>query len=383
MPMKAKIVYGSPCSGKTTYVRNNAGNSDFIFDYDRLLVATTDRVSHLADKHALHWLILDLRQKFVESAKSAGNVEVFWLVCSWNTSYIKALLEGVDSEEIFIEATKEECYRRLENDETRPDKDEWKLVIDEWFEKHSSNCEEVKAMAKFWNFLRDDAGERILRLDGAISETTWFGDEVTPKFFRDDLNAGDGDITVWLNSPGGDVFAATEIFNMLKEYGDNRGLVTVKIDSLAASAASIIAMAGDVIEISPVGMIMIHNPATIAAGDADEMKAAAKMLGEVKESIINAYGRTNLSREQLSRMMDAETWMNANKAVELRFADKIIGSENQPTDEQSAKIFSAMQVTNSVADAFKAKRDAEKKFATADKRVDAAQLRRRLELLKR
>ena len=238
-------------------------------------------------------------------------------------------------------------------------------------------------MAKFWNFLRDDAGERVLRLDGAISETTWFDDEVTPKIFRDDLNAGDGDITVWLNSPGGDVFAATEIFNMLKEYGDNRGFVTVKIDSLAASAASIIAMAGDAIEISPVGMIMIHNPATIAAGDADEMKAAAKMLGEVKETIINAYGRTNLPREQLSRMMDAETWMNANKAVELRFADKIIGSENQVTDEQSAKIFSTMQVTNSVADAFKAKRDAEKKLATADKRVDAAQLRRRLELLKR
>ena len=238
-------------------------------------------------------------------------------------------------------------------------------------------------MAKFWNFLRDDAGERILRLDGAISDTTWFDDEVTPKIFRDDLNAGDGDITVWLNSPGGDVFAATEIFNMLKEYGDNCGLVTVKIDSLAASAASIIAMAGDVIEISPVGMIMIHNPATIAAGDADEMKAAAKMLGEVKEAIINAYGRTKLSREQLSRMMDAETWMNANKAVELRFADKIIGSENQVTDEQSAKIFSTLQVTNSVADAFKAKRDAEKKLATAGKRVDAAQLRRRLELLKR
>ena len=238
-------------------------------------------------------------------------------------------------------------------------------------------------MAKFWNLIRNDAGERVLRLDGAISEYTWFGDEVTPQIFRGELDAGEGDITVWINSPGGDVFAADQIFNMLKEYGNNRGLVTVKIDSLAASAASIIAMAGDAIEISPVGMMMIHNPATITAGDADEMKAAAKMLDEVKESIINAYEqRTKLPRAQLSRMMDAETWMNANKAVELGFADKIIGSDNQAIDERPAASFSQRAVTNSVANAFKAKREAEKKIADADKRVDAAQFDKRLDLIK-
>ncbi len=244
-------------------------------------------------------------------------------------------------------------------------------------------------MNKFWNWVHDeDTGERVLRLDGVITDGDFFAElfgleAATPKYFRNELNSADGDITVRINSEGGDAFAAAAIYTMLKDYSGTKGRVTVKIDGLAASAASVVAMAGDVIEISPVGMIMIHNPATIAAGDADEMKAAAKMLGEVKEAIINAYGRTKLPREQLSRMMDAETWMNANKAVELRFADKIIGSENQVTDEQSAKIFSTLQVTNSVADAFKAKRDAEKKLATAGKRVDAAQLRRRLELLKR
>lgn len=117
-------------------------------------------------------------------------------------------------------------------------------------------------MNKFWNWLRDEAtGERILRLDGVISDSTWLGDEVTPQNFRDELNAGEGDVTVWLNSEGGDVFAAVEIYNMLKEY---RGRVTIKISALAASAASVIAMAGDEVQISVAGMIMIHNPETCA-----------------------------------------------------------------------------------------------------------------------
>ena len=142
--MKAKIVYGAPCSGKTTYVRDNAGNSDFVFDYDRLLCATTDRTMHIAEKHALHWLILDLRKVFVESAKSAGNVDVFWMVCTWSTDYIKGLFEGIDTEEIFIEATKKECYDRLDDDESRPDKAEWRLVIDKWFDEHSKGEAQVK-----------------------------------------------------------------------------------------------------------------------------------------------------------------------------------------------------------------------------------------------
>ena len=142
-------------------------------------------------------------------------------------------------------------------------------------------------------------------------------------------------------------------------------------------------MAGDVVEISRGGMMMIHNPATMAFGESDDMKAAAKMLDEVKESIINVYeAKTKLPRAQLSRMMDTTTWLNANKAVELGFADKIIGEENQPAAELTAQMFSPLKVTNSIADAFKAKREAEKKIANADNRVDAAQIDKRLELIK-
>ena len=158
-------------------------------------------------------------------------------------------------------------------------------------------------------------------LNGEISDETWYGDEVTPALFRDELNAGTGDITVWINSPGGDVFAAAQIYNMLMDYSGN---VTVKIDGLAASAASVIAMAGTTVLMSPVAMMMIHNPATIAIGDAGEMKKAIDMLSEVKESIMNAYEiKTNLSRARISHLMDAESWFNATKAVELGFADGI------------------------------------------------------------
>lgn len=187
-------------------------------------------------------------------------------------------------------------------------------------------------MKKFWNWknqapTENTPAERVLTLNGTIAEESWFDDDVTPQLFKDELNAGSGDITVWINSPGGDCVAAAQIYNMLTEYSGN---VTVKIDGIAASAASVIAMAGNTVLMSPVSMMMIHNPATIAWGDHTEMQKAIDMLDEVKESIINAYAiKTGLSRAKLSHLMDAETWMNSNKAMELGFVDGIIAREQQ------------------------------------------------------
>lgn len=193
---------------------------------------------------------------------------------------------------------------------------------------------------KFWNWkshktlnqANEEVAERVLELHGTIAEESWFDDDVTPQLFKDELNAGSGDITVWINSPGGDCVAAAQIYNMLTQY---KGNVTVKIDGIAASAASVIAMAGNTVLMSPVSMMMIHNPATVAFGDHAEMQKAIDMLAEVKESIINAYViKTGLSRAKLSHLMDAETWMDANKAVELGFADDIITrAETKPNTD--------------------------------------------------
>lgn len=142
--------------------------------------------------------------------------------------------------------------------------------------------------------------------------------------------SGSGNITVWINSPGGDCVAAAQIYNMLMDY---KGDVTVKIDGIAASAASVIAMAGTKVLVSPVSMLMIHNPMTVAFGNSEEMQKAIEMLSSVKDSIINAYEiKTGLSRAKLSHLMDAETWMDANKTVELGFADGIMSRADEAED---------------------------------------------------
>ena len=179
----------------------------------------------------------------------------------------------------------------------------------------------------FYRFLNKAESEPAeLVIDGPIDSEVWWGDEVTPKAFRNELNSKKGDLTVWINSPGGDCFAASQIYTMLKEY---KGKVTVKIDGIAASAASVIAMAGDEVLMAPTAMMMIHNPLTAVWGNKDDMEQAISVLEEVKESIINAYEiKTGLQRAHISRLMDEETWMNARKAMELKFADGMIGDSN-------------------------------------------------------
>ena len=193
-------------------------------------------------------------------------------------------------------------------------------------------------MAKFWNWLQNE--QRELTINGTIADESWWDDDVTPEMFRSELNQGNGDIVVWINSPGGDCFAASQIYTMLTEYP---GKVTIKIDGIAASAASVIAMAGDEVLMSPTALMMIHNPATMAFGNTDEMQKAIEMLNEVKESIINAYEKkTGLQRSHISRLMDAETWMNARKAIELKFADGTIGE----TETADAYAFEARTTEN-------------------------------------
>lgn len=207
---------------------------------------------------------------------------------------------------------------------------------------------------KFWNWARDadESGERILYFDGEISDETWWGDEITPAMFKSELFSDKGDITIWLNSPGGDCIAASQIYAMLMDYPHN---VTVKIDGIAASAASVIAMAGTKVLMAPTALMMVHNPLTIAIGDTDEMQKAISMLDEVKESIINAYQvKTNQSRAKISHWMDAETWMNANKAIELGFADGVL-EDSKRHQATPTYAFSRRAVTNSLLDKVKTK----------------------------
>lgn len=240
---------------------------------------------------------------------------------------------------------------------------------------------------QFWKWVKniepDPFGsDRTLYLSGEISDETWYGDEVTPEIFKDELNSGKGNITLWINSPGGDVFAAAQIYNMLMDYPYD---VTVKIDALAASAASVIAMAGTRVCMSPVAMLMIHNPMTIAIGDSEEMQKAIDMLSEVKESIMNAYEiKSGLSRNKISKLMDAETWMNAKEAKKLGFADEILFSDDSESDVNKDSeddgiemLFSRKAVTDSLLSRLIPKKPENPKEHT----VPVTELKKRLSLL--
>lgn len=235
---------------------------------------------------------------------------------------------------------------------------------------------------KFWKWKNEisgeDESERTLFLDGVIAEDSWFDDEVTPKIFKDELDSGNGNVTVWINSVGGDCMAAARIYNMLMEY---KG----KIDGIAASAASVIAMAGDEILMSPVSTMMIHNPLTVAWGNHNEMQKAIDMLNEVKESIINAYSvKTGLSRAKLSRLMETETWMNANKAVELGFVDGIIEREMTEDENTSDVIFSCRETQNILINKLTAKcKNTDEGTTTATKEHSVRDITKRLNYIKK
>ncbi|GHV27144.1 hypothetical protein FACS18948_4030 [Clostridia bacterium] len=210
----------------------------------------------------------------------------------------------------------------------------------------------MNELKRFWKWARDE-NERTLYIDGVIAAESWYGDEVSPVLFREKLFAADGDITVYLNSSGGDVIAASQIYTMLLEYPRN---VLIKIDGLAASAASVIAMAGTTVLMAAPAMMMIHEPMTIAIGDSEEMRKAINMLDEVKEGIISAYAlKTGMSRAKLARLMAQETWMNARKAIEWGFADGILDDPKHRQPDDTAYSFSRRAVTNSLLDKLRPK----------------------------
>lgn len=177
---------------------------------------------------------------------------------------------------------------------------------------------------KFWQF-KGEAGTSIgeLMLYGDISEYSWWGDEVTPKQFKEDLDAlGDiSELKIYINSGGGDVFAGQAIHSMLKRHSATK---TVYIDGLAASIASVIAMAGDKIIMPKNAMMMIHKCWTIAAGNADDMRKMADDMDKIDESIIATYvEKTGLEADDIIELMTDETWMTAQDALDYGFADEI------------------------------------------------------------
>lgn len=181
-----------------------------------------------------------------------------------------------------------------------------------------------KKGAKFWSFkaLDDKTGELVIYTE--ISNATWWGDEVTPKQFKADLDAlGDIDIlNIYINSPGGDCFASQAIYSMLNRH---KAYKNVYIDGLAASGASLIAMVGDKIIMPANAMMMIHLPWTIGIGYADDFRKLADDMDKIRDSMVVVYeSRSALTTEEVIEIMKAETWLLAEECLEYGFADEVV-----------------------------------------------------------
>lgn len=175
---------------------------------------------------------------------------------------------------------------------------------------------------KFWNMKKTANNSAELMLYGTISEDSWWGDEITPAQFAEDLAAfGDvEEINVHINSGGGDVFAGMAIHSMLKRHAAK---VNCYIDGLAASIASIVAMAGDKVIMPKGSMMMIHNPWTFTWGNSTEIRGVADVLDSIRDALVEVYQeKTKLDADEIKELMENETWLTSTQAIEKGFADE-------------------------------------------------------------
>lgn len=231
----------------------------------------------------------------------------------------------------------------------------------------------AKPHERFWNVRNEEGGDPSLEFYGVISEYSWFDDDISPRMFKKDLyNLGkNGPITVHIDSPGGDVDAASAIRAIMMDYP---GKITTKIDGMCLSAAVTVAMAGDHVMMQESGSMMIHDPWTIAMGGAEDMKSAAKMLEECKAGIIDCYEtRTQLDRAKLAKMMSDTTWMNARTAKELGFIDEIITASAKANNLAKSSIVNCLKNYEHVPEDLLAEPDAEETPVESDEPVQNAE----------
>lgn len=312
--VKTKIVWGPPGAGKTTYVNENKGENDLIFDFDFLMAALSGRAVYDHNDNLIYYLV-GFRDLIIEKLNKDFKLDTAWLIVSYPSETLKQRLTILEPEYLFMDTPKEVCEERIaERGE------EWLEVLEKWFEKHEGGENNLKS---FWAFKNKGGSTGQLDIYGPISEVSWFEDEVTPKRFKQDLDEL-GDITtleVYINSPGGDVFAGIAIGSMLKRH---LAKVVVHIDGIAASIASVVAMAGDEIIMPSNAMMMIHKPSVFACGDAEKFRELANTLDRLQKSISASYlERVYLSEEDLEEMINAETWLTAKECLEYGFCTKV------------------------------------------------------------
>lgn len=347
-----KIVYGAPCSGKSTYVTDNITDKDIKFDFDEILAAISNSSLH-DNREELIDYGTEIRGLLIEKAANDSNIDTAYIITCKITDKLLEQLGEIEAEYILIEKSKEEIFEQLENDDTREDKEHWKALINEWFEWYEGyeNKQQTKAVMllnqnikpkRMWEFKQSTQPNTLeLYIYGYVEGDyyDWWTDqevksETSANHFRDELTKHSDveQINIYINSYGGSVYEGTAIYSQLKRHPAQK---TVYIDGFACSIASIIAMAGDKVVMPKNTLMMIHDIWNWVCGNAKQLRKAADDLDVIMEGNRQAYlqkSKGKITEEKLIKMLEEETWLTADMCLEYGFCDEILEKEADLTD---------------------------------------------------
>lgn len=325
--MKQVIVWGAPCSGKSTWVKDHAGDGDLIFDADSIQRALTGAAEHRHEKRALG-LLMSIRSVFLRKTAEMDSEHTAFCIVRRMTDKVRELALD-DAEEVFVDTPEDECLARLAMDESRPDKEAWENIIRNWFAEYRKDCEEAD-MSKSVDFaLIEEIAPDSETYNWATGKYETIESKTSQRYFAEQL-AGlttRDKVNLYINSMGGSVKEALGIYNLLKRCP---ATVTAYIDGFAASAASVIAMAADKVVMPRNTCMMIHNAAWWTYGNPAALRKSADDLEVINTSVINSYvmrAGDKLPEDELTKLMDEETWLTAESCLAYGLADEY-GSED-------------------------------------------------------
>lgn len=331
---KIKVVWGAPCSGKSTYARDHMQDADLVYDYDSLISAMTGKSGHRAEKSRAHRLALAMRNLFIKISAEDTEIQDAYVLTRRPSQYLQTVLDGCEVEYIHLDTSREECLARLQTDDSREDKEAWAKIINDYFDGGGENVPKNKIEIYLTEEIQPDWEEwdaqnyKWVPVESPTSQNHFLK-------VLGDAAAGD-EVHLYINSLGGSVKEALGIYQLLRRCPAQ---VVAHIDGFAASAASIIAMAADRVVMPANTCMMIHNAAWGAYGNPAQLRKSADDLEVVNKATIQSYrmhAGDKLDSESLTRMLDAETWLTAQECLQFGLSDELISANGDAGQKYSA-----------------------------------------------
>lgn len=349
-----KIIYGPPCAGKSKHVNDNITEKDIKFDYDEILQAISNSDIHENREDLISYGI-GIREYLIDNVSTDSSLETAYIITCKITDTLLDQIGTTDVEYVLIDKTKEEVLEQLRNDTTREDKEHWEGLVDDWFDwyegyvnsNEKNNSVKGGEMMKKFKIqtrleIKNEATSETaeLYLYGAIRQAYWWDDEedcISAQRVMNSLKELKGkNINVHISSNGGDVFESIAICNLLKQHD---GDINVYVDAIAASGASIIAMAGKKVYMPANAMMMVHKAWTFTAGNSDQLKKIAEDLDKVDAAVKASYMSKFVgTEEELEGLLADETYLTADDCLTFGLCTEVLTeSKDEETPPQNTK----------------------------------------------